>query len=171
MELLKPFFKKPYEKYLIRELARITGINHTTVRQKLEKFTKQKLLKKVKGKPYDYYQANVESNAFLLKKLAFNLEQIQPLVEFLEDHYDFPDIVLFGSYAKAMDDEKSDIDIFIPTNITSEPDLSSYEKALERHISLFIWTKAEFQEAKRKSKHLVNNICNGITLSGQLKVL
>jgi len=173
INILKPFFNKPHEKYHIREIAKIIKINHTTIRKYLNRLTNEKILKKKIDKPYPVFCADISSKKYLNFKLFFNLEKIRisKLVERLEDVYDYPVIVLFGSYAKASDDYKSDIDIFVLTDIKHNINLKLFEKMLERNISLHIFNERKFIKAKTKNPELINNVCNGITLSGQLEIL
>ncbi|MBI2580817.1 ArsR family transcriptional regulator, partial [Candidatus Woesearchaeota archaeon] len=41
LTILKPFFEDPNRKFSIRELSRILKINHTTVRQYLNRLVKE----------------------------------------------------------------------------------------------------------------------------------
>ncbi len=173
VDILKPFFQEPTRKYLIREIARILGINHTTVRKYLNYYTKESLLLVKKSQPYSCYVANVESKKYLNAKLYFNLELIREsnIIEKLEQNYDYPPIVLFGSFAKAIDDKNSDIDICVISNINKNIDFSEEEKVLARKISIHRFSKQSFDAAKKNNPELINNVINGITLSGQLEVL
>ena len=89
----------------------------------------------------------------------------------MEKSYNFPIIVLFGSYSKALDNEQSDIDIFVLSNINKEFNTLKYEEILKRKVSIHLHSKKNLEKLKRHSKEFVNNLCNGITLSGQLEVL
>jgi predicted nucleotidyltransferase len=93
------------------------------------------------------------------------------LIEKIEKAYNYPPIVLFGSFSRAENDENSDIDMCIVSDIKKGADLSEPEKKLSRKISVRQFTKKTWEEAKEKNPELVNNIANGITLSGQLEVL
>ena len=121
MNILKPFFENPNEEFQIRELSRLLRINHTTIRQHLLKLVKEGLIEIKKGKPYDYFKAKINKK-FLNLKLFFNLEKLREsnLIEQIEKDYDYPAVILFGSYASATDDSKSDIDLFVLTNIKKE---------------------------------------------------
>jgi len=171
--ILKPFFNNPDEKFHIREISKLTKINHTTIRKYLNNFTSENILKKTPGKPYPFFSANVHSKKYLNLKLFHNLEKLRTskLIENLEKAYDYPVMVLFGSYAKSSDNLKSDIDIFILTTIKHEINLKTFEKVLERKINIHCFTEKEFKKAKVKNPELINSICNGITLSGQLEIL
>ena len=93
------------------------------------------------------------------------------IVEDIEKSYDFPIVVLFGSYATATDTLDSDIDICVISNIEKEFSLEKYEKILNRKVSLHKFSKHSFDKAKKLNKGLVNNVCKGILLSGELEVL
>lgn len=171
MTILKPFFQNPNEEFQIRELSRLLKINHTTIRQYLLKFVKEDLVDLRKGKPYDYFKANLNKK-FLSLKLFFNLDKLREsnLIDQIEKDYDYPTIILFGSYASATDVSNSDIDLFILTNIKKEVNYSKFESQLNRKITLHVFSKENFALAKHKNPELLNNIINGITLSGKLEV-
>src|SRR3989344_5412556 len=98
--ILKPFFEDPNRKFSIRELSRILKINHTTVRQYLNKLVKEEFLSLKKEGLYSFYRL-ILSRKTLNLKLYYNLEKIRNsnLINDLEKAYDLPVIVLFGSYA------------------------------------------------------------------------
>lgn len=171
INILKPFFENPNEEFHIRELSRLLNINHTTIRQYLLKLVKEGLIEIKKGKPYDYFKANINKK-FLNIKLFFNLEKLREsnIIEQIERDYDYPVIILFGSYASATDDSKSDIDLFVLTEVKKDKDYFRFESKLNRKITLHIFSKDKFNYAKNKNMELLNNILNGITLSGKLEV-
>ena len=170
--ILKPFFEDPNRKFSIRELSRILKINHTTVRQYLNNLVKEGFLSSKKEGLYFFYQLILSKKALNLK-LYYNLEKIRNsnLIEDLEKAYDLPVIVLFGSYTLARDDTSSDIDICLISNVDKEFQINKYEKSLNRKISLHKFSKDSWGKAKKSNPNLINNICNGIVLSGELVVL
>jgi predicted nucleotidyltransferase len=172
LTILKIFFENPNKGFLIREIARLTKINHITISQYIKSFVKEELLSVKKEELYPLYKLNPSKNTLNLK-LYFNLEKIRTsgLIEDLEKIYDYPVVVLFGSYAKAIDDENSDVDLCVITNVKKELALDKYSKYLKRNVSLHIFNSKNWQEAKIKNSDLINNICNGIVLSGQLEVI
>jgi predicted nucleotidyltransferase len=89
----------------------------------------------------------------------------------LEKAYDLPVIVLFGSYASAMDDSTSDIDLCLISNVEKDFSAEKHEKNLNRKISIHKFDKTGWEKAKKLNPELINNICNGLVLSGELKVL
>lgn len=171
LTILKPFFENPNENFQIRELSRLLKINHTTIRQYLVRLVKEDLIGIEKGKPYDYFKAKINKK-FLNLKLFFNLEKLRKsgLIEQIEKDYDYPLIILFGSYATAIDDLNSDVDLFILTEIKKNADYSKFESKLNRKIATHLFSREKFDLAKNKNPDLLNSIINGITLSGKLEV-
>lgn len=172
LAILGRFFEDPNKKFGIRELSRILHINHTTVRQYLTKFVEQGLLTVKKDGVYAYFRL-VFSRTTRNLKLYYNLEKIREsgILEDLEKKYDLPVIVLFGSYATASDDRTSDVDICLLSNIEKEFNAKKYEVKLHRRISLHKFSNATWKNMKLTNPHLINSICNGIVLSGELEVL
>lgn len=171
ISILKPFFENPNEEFQIRELSRLLDINHTTIRQYLLNLVKEGLIEVKKGKPYDFFKANINKK-FLNLKLFFNLEKLREsnLIEQIERDYDYPTVILFGSYASATDDAKSDIDLFVLTEVKKDKDYSKFEGKLNRKITIHLFSKNKFNSTRKKNMELLNNIINGITLSGKLEV-
>ncbi len=172
LTILKSFFDDPNRKFSIRELSRILKINHTTIRQHLSQLVKEDFLTFKKDGVYFFYQLSLNKKTLNLK-LYYNLEKIRKsqIIEELERKYDFPIIVLFGSYAFAMDDMASDIDLCVISDIKKDFLTKEYEKKLNRKVSIHKFDKLSWAKAKKSNPHLINNICNGIVLSGQLEVI
>ncbi|MEK6926377.1 MAG: nucleotidyltransferase domain-containing protein [Nanoarchaeota archaeon] len=172
--ILKEFFEYPDKGFYVRELARRIKVNHTSVSQHLKILVKEGLLKIEKEEIYPKYKVAASQKFFYIKQF-YNLEKIREsfIIEVLQHQYDFPTIVIFGSYAQGIDNKNSDIDLFVLTNIKEKfkGKIEEYEKKLNREISLHFFTKKEFEEAKKKNKELINNIANGIVVGGQLEIL
>ncbi len=172
ISILAPFFENPGRTFHKREIAKLARISHTAARVHMERMAKEGYLAIRPTRPYKTYQANTASRKYLNLKLYYNLEKIREsgLAERLEHHYNFPVIVLFGSYAKAADDEKSDIDICIISPIREIPEMEEFEKIVRRPVSIHLFSASRWREMKEKNPGMINSICNGIVLSGQLEV-
>ncbi|MFT4261092.1 MAG: nucleotidyltransferase domain-containing protein [Candidatus Woesearchaeota archaeon] len=172
LNILKSFFEDPNKKFSIRELSRLIKTNHTTTRQHLNMLVKEKYLTLEKDRIYSFYQLT-NSKKTLNLKLYYNLEKIRKskLIENLEQKYDYPTIVLFGSYSTATNYKDSDIDICIISDIKKIFALDKYEQVLNRKVSLHIYNNSSWDKLKKSNTYLVNNICNGIVLSGELSIL
>ena len=171
-EILSLFFENQEKGFGIREISRKLKINHTSVRQYLNKLVKDEYLIIKTESLYPLYHSNI-NKAYLNLKLFYNLEKLREseLVEFLEKEYDYPAIIVFGSYAQAQDRENSDLDLFIISSIKKEPSLEIYEKKLKRKISLHVFNKKEVQNFKDKNSQFLNNLIKGIVLAGEPELI
>src|SRR3989344_4808251 len=79
-------------------------------------------------------------------------------------------IVLFGSFAKGEDAEKSDIDLLVITSAKKELNLDIFDKKLGRKIQLFLFSEKEIEKMKESNKELLNSLINGIILYGFFEV-
>jgi len=170
--IMRSFFEDPDREFQIRELSRLIKINHITVRKYLNKFVNEGLLIKTKFGHSSFYRAHL-SRDYINLKIYYNLNKIwsSGLIEELLSKFEIPTITLFGSYAQADDRKNSDIDLCIISNVKRELDLKKYEKKLKGNISLHIFNKKEWDNTKKKNPNLINSICNGIVLSGELEVI
>ncbi|HLC88737.1 MAG TPA: hypothetical protein VJG49_01750 [Candidatus Nanoarchaeia archaeon] len=73
--------------------------------------------------------------------------------------------------ALARDDVNSDVDVCLISNVEKEFPLERYENKLNRKISLHKFSKGSGDKAKKYNPNLVNNIGNGMVLSGELVIL
>ena len=172
---LMNFFESPSKEFHIRQLARITKLHPNTIIKISDELVEEGLIEKAKSreKPLVIMKANTQNLLYKLKKQAYNIEKIHKggLIDYLDKELAHPTIVLFGSYAKGENHEKSDIDIFILADEKKDLKLDAFEKMLGAQIQIFLHTKKEFQKLKKNSPEFVNNVINGCKLSGYLEVV
>ncbi|MBI4154792.1 nucleotidyltransferase domain-containing protein [Candidatus Woesearchaeota archaeon] len=164
-KILSVIFSYPTTKFTIRELARKTGISAPTAMIIVRTLKKEGIVKELRVATASQVSANLESEVYRRKKLVYNLEEIflSNLIEYLSETYKDPNaIILFGSYSKGYDIEKSDIDIAVITEEKRKLDLDVFEKKLARKISIHEITLDKISEEFK------NNLCNGIVLKGAL---
>ena len=172
-EVIKFFIKEPEREFHVREISRILKKSPTTISKYLREYEKQGVLKSAKKFNHLFFKANSENREFKQIKLSYNLKslQVSGVVDFIEEELNYPQaIVLFGSFAKAEDSVKSDIDLLVLSPIKKQINLKKFEKKLEKNIQLFVHSREEFKKLKQKNKELVNAWLNGIVLSGSLEV-
>jgi predicted nucleotidyltransferase len=151
------------------DISRSIRLAHTSVKKNLDKLVKSGLItesiEKKGGRKFPLYLSNLDNKTFKKYKTAYNILSIlqSKLIEFIEEKLMPRSIVLFGSYQRGEDIEKSDIDLFIECK-KEELDLSSFEKKLGRKIELHF-----NDNFGSYSKELKNNIINGMVLSGFLE--
>lgn len=174
-KILQVVFEEPNRDFHIRLLARLTKLHPNTVMTVTDALAKEGLIikQKDKGTKFIFIRANTENRLYKIKKQYYNIIKLYAsgLINFLNDTYAYPTIILFGSYAKAENDKKSDIDLFIITETKKHIELSSFEKALGAEIQIFLHTKEEFKKLKKTNPELINNVINGYKLEGYVEAL
>jgi predicted nucleotidyltransferase len=107
------------------------------------------------------------NNLSKVKKINFYVEKIVEcgLLDYLISELNPSLIILFGSIRKGDSIKESDIDIFIETCVDKKLDLKNFEKKLGHNIEIFLET-----DMNNLQKNLFNNIINGISLFGRVKV-
>ncbi len=165
-KILNLFFENPRQEFHIRGIAKSLKLSKTAVSYHIDKFLKQKLVMKEKKGIFPSYMANQPDDTFRLYKQQYAVKKIveSGLISYLEKELSPNCIILFGSFAKAEYESKSDIDIFVQAEEHSL-NLTKYEKLLAHKINLFFEPNPE-----KLSPQLLNNIINGIKLGGFLKI-
>ena len=165
-KILELFIEFPVKDFSVRGIARTLKLSHATVLKYISDLLKLSLIKKKKETLYPTFYANTESQKYKFYKrnyLVFRLID-SGVIYFIQKQVLPSCIVLFGSGAKAVFTEKSDIDIFVEAK-ESPLDLSKYEKLLGRKINLLFEP-----DINNLSKELRNNIINGVVLYGFIRI-
>ena len=162
-KVLIVFYENPSREFHLRELSRILKLSMPTIISTTDKLTREKLIIKAKGKVLTKVMANRENINFSRLKRLYNLEQIynSKIIDYLSKAYNQPKtIILFGSFSRGDDVEKSDIDIAVITNKKLNLDLSKYENILKMAINL------HEVNLDKISEEFKANLSNGIVLEG-----
>lgn len=160
------FFEEPSKDFQLREISRLAKIAVTSTKKYLQELAEENLVEKNKKKLYPSYKANETSRMFKIYKIQnimLKLYKIE-LIDFLEDELHPRCIIIFGSMRKGEYTKKSDLDLFVQCK-EKKIDLIKYEKIIKHKINIFFEEKIN-----RLSKELLDNIVNGIKLSGHLKI-
>ena len=162
------FLLNPTMKIWVRQIERDLKVSLPLVIRYTKELEKEKILKSTVAPGITIYSADRTSATFLLEKKLYNLRSLfsSGLVDFLVQELSNPAMVLFGSYARGEDVEKSDIDLYLESAKKELPSLDKFEKKLQRKVQLFKYQSI----SKVENKELANNIVNGITLNGFLEV-
>lgn len=162
------FFENPTEKLRVRQIERVLKVPLPSVIRYTKELEKEEILKINETAGVKFFTADRLSKKFLVEKTLFNIKSLSSsgLLSYLIENYSNPTIVVFGSYSKGEDIEKSDIDIYIETSSKKNISLEKFEKILHRRIQLFIHSDIK----KISNPMLSNNIINGIILNGFLEV-
>ena len=157
------FIDNPNREFHLRELCRLLSLSMPTIISTTNILAKKKLLVKFKDSILTKCAANMDNVCFIRHKRIYNLENIyfSGIIEFLSNSYNRPQcIILFGSFARGEDIEKSDIDIAIVTHKRLDINLEKYSRILKRDISL------HHIALDKISDELKANLANGIVLEG-----
>ena len=162
------FFLNPTIKIRVRQIERQAQVPLPSVIRYTRELEEEKFLKSSEIAAVITYSADRTSQQFLLEKKLFNIQQLfsSGLIDFLREKLSNPPIIVFGSYSRGEDLEKSDIDFYLEIPSKKKIDLARFEKRLQRTIRVFTYKKIQNVE----NKELANNIINGITLNGFVEV-
>ena len=151
------------------QLAKLLKVSPTAIANALALLDKEGLVKidKSREMTLNIVSLNRDSRKVMLLKRAENLGLIYEngLAEFLEDNFPGCTIILFGSYSRGDDTEKSDVDIAVIGSKQKDLDMSIFGKKLDREIIINFYPS--FKDIK---KDLKENLCNGIVLAGGIEL-
>lgn len=176
-KILEFFIKEPYREFHVREVSRILKKSPTTISKYLKKYEKKGVLKSEKKLNHLIFKANTQNKNFKQIKLNYNIQLINNsgLIEFLEKEFNHPQaIILFGSFAKAENIPRSDIDLLVISSKKRDPysiKLDKFEKKLGHEVQLFAHTLEEIKKLKQTNKELINSWINGIVIYGYFELL
>lgn len=162
--LMEIIFDNPTKEFHIRELARKIGIAAPTVLLAVEVLKKYDFVSVYRKGNMKMVRAS-GSIAFIRAKRVRNIQRVYEsgIIDYLNDLYEKPRaIVLFGSFSRGDDIEKSDIDIAVVTKSSKEPNLEAFRKKLGRNVSI------HEIDINKVSKEFHNNIVNGIVMGGAI---
>lgn len=152
-----------------REIARFLKVSPTAVAKALPLLEKEEFVRLKRGKNINlnYVELNRESGRAVSFKRVENLRLLYEsgLIDFLYEALPGATIILFGSYSRGEDTEKSDIDIAVIGSREKNIGLTEFEKKLEHSVNINFYTSL-----KDIDKHLRNNLLNGIVLSGGIEL-
>ncbi len=152
-------FDYPTRRFHVREISRLIESSAPAVSKALKILENEEFVSIKKGFLHEILANRTEK--FIVEKKLSNLKKIQDsgLWDYLKKEIPLTTIVLFGSYARGEDTEKSDIDIAV-LGKEQTLNLKKYSEKLNRPINL------EFINLRKISKELRNNILNGTVLAG-----
>lgn len=164
MKIMDLIFRQPSREFHIRELARLTGLSAPTIILAVKRLRKKGIIDTHRKGNMKIIKAADSAN-FVRAKRIYNIQTIYEsgIVEHLNSVYEDPQaIILFGSFSRGDDVEKSDVDIAVVTNLHKKPDLNFFEEKIGKQISI------HEIDVKKVSKEFMSNLANGIVLEGAL---
>ena len=172
LKVMRWFFSFPEKKIGLNNIIEEVNISKTTANRVINRLEKEGfLIKEVIGKAWRI-NCNQKHRYNRTKKICYNLELIYEsgIIKEIDEKYKPKSMVLFGSYRKGDDNEKSDIDIAV--EIVSNIGLKieefgilekfGFRKNVEINVHIF--------SRKKINNNLFANIANGIILDGFLEI-
>jgi predicted nucleotidyltransferase len=158
-KILQLYFENPDKIFTIREISLKTKVPKSSVHRIVSELKEEKII----SKEGEFLRNNLSN----IKKINFYVEKIVEcgLLDYLIKELNPSLIILFGSIRKGDSIKSSDVDIFVETCVEKNLDLSSFEKKLGHKIELFLES-----DVYNLQKNLFNNVINGISLFGGLKL-
>lgn len=163
---LAPFIEDCYERYSVRQYAKLMRISPPTASTLLNYLHKENLLKKEAALNHLFFWANREEPVFVELARIYWRKKLESsgLLPYLREQFSQPTIILFGSLARAENKQNADIDLAILAE-KKEPNLKLFEKKLTRPIQAFVFPSL----ITIKDDELKVNILNGHFLQGRWK--
>lgn len=165
-KVLKLFLDNPEKGFRLREISRLIKLGLPSVTNYVKELKKEKLIIQKKEHEIKFWFGNFEGELFKKYKIGDSLISIEKsgLLDFLDEEYYYPTIILFGSVSLGENIKKSDLDLCIISEKINEINLKKFEKKLGKEIQLFIFNEKSFAKLRENSPELWINIINGITL-------
>ena len=158
-KLLTYVFNHPDQRLTVRMAATQARLPPSTTQRYLQQLQEEEILTK----------DNIPAHSAIMRfrKAVHLIEKLfeSGLIEHLEKRLVPSAIVIFGSVRKGEYDKKSDIDLFVETTKAKTLNLAVFEKRIGHSIQMFI-----HKDIHELPAPLLNNVINGIKLSGYLKL-
>ena len=150
-----------------REIAKILNVSPTSVSNSTRKLKDSNLIKVEKTKTINFVSFNRDEQRAIDLKRVENLKNIyiSGMSDYLEKELAGSTVILFGSYSRGDDIMTSDIDIAVIGRKEKKINPKGYEKSLERIIRINF-----YESFVTIHKHLKENLCTGILLSGGVEL-
>lgn len=160
-----------------RELARISGVSHTSVNRVMREFESAGLVSWRRAGTAIMWRSNHESYAFAALEPLYGRVSVPPVEELKKEIISYLPrngiirVILFGSVAEKREKEGSDIDLFILVDDKKAAEKTEKElkefgflciKKYGNALTPYILTQKEY--AQKKNLALIKNIEKGVRL-------
>jgi predicted nucleotidyltransferase len=155
------------ERFFVRQLTALLGLDSTNLSRELSRLEKMGLLVSTTSGKQKYYQANQKSPIFnelhrLMVKTAGVADILRSAMNPASKQINLA--FIFGSVANRTEDRASDIDVMVIGDITFGDVvdlLSSAEKTLGREVNSVVYPVQEFQQKVKSDHHFVKSVLEG----------
>ncbi len=170
LEIISLFRSNYFNKFHIREMAKLIGKSHVSLLAHLKSFEKDKILLSKSVGRSRVYSLNMENNQvreFLSlseKKETLNLLSKEFFIKKIYDEFLNLNLngclILFGSYASLTHDKESDIDLFYLGELrkNEKKNIKDFGKTYNKEIHLTSMNLKKFKEQLSKQGALIKEI-------------
>ncbi len=163
--LLTKVMLNPEKEYHIRELSKNLNIPYGMVYREIKNLVSLGILNERKVGKITLISPNKNLAYFNdLKGIIVKTTGIaEPLKEALSGIEGIRHALIFGSFARGDETEKSDVDVLIIGDADEEKilrELRKLEKDLEREINYILWKEEEFLDRVKNKHHLLVDIAS-----------
>lgn len=167
-QILELFFNMPTKHWHFEGILKKSGVSRSKANKWLDKFVKEKLIKRIKPRGVmPYYVGNYENPAYQNRKKVYALEKFYKS-GFLDHLVRLPKaktVLIFGSFSRWDWHEGSDIDLFIYGDDEGF-EQATYRQKLHREIQVF--TARTIEDLKKFGTGLIQNIISGHLVKGDI---
>jgi len=162
-KILELMLFSPEKEFYLREISRKIDENTNSVGRELNQLLEASLILKNNKEKLIFYRINKNSPVFsTLKELFLRTESLgNHLREILSKTENIKLALIFGSFAKGEETEKSDIDLLIVGNIRNDKlirKIREIENHLGREINYILWSEEEYQKRKKTQDSFLKTI-------------
>ena len=173
-KMINWFFSYPNKEMSLSDLSEVLKISKTTANSMIERLIIENdfLKKEVLGRIWRI-SCNQNHPYFRTRKIVYNLDNVYESKIVSKIHTLIPSpraIILFGSYRKGDDTEKSDIDIAVEVVGDEEVQVVELGKISKLGYRKNVVVNLHIFSRNKIDLNLFSNIANGIVLEGFLEV-
>ncbi|KHO55291.1 MAG: hypothetical protein QT10_C0003G0008 [archaeon GW2011_AR19] len=172
-KILHLFFDFPEREFGLNGIVNLTKVSKKNANKIINFLLKKNFLKrKIVGKSW-LITCNLLHEYNKTIKKAYNLEKIynSDIINKIKQKFPgYKSIILFGSYRKGDDTEKSDIDIAVEISGNQKIKIKEFEKIKEIGYRKSIPINLHIFSRQSIDNNLFSNIANGFILDGFLEV-
>lgn len=131
----------------IREIARKLGTNQTSIKRRLGELYQENIVDyRVEGKNYVYFiKKSLEAKSYVKMSECYNYivflkkyPKIKGIIKKITEKENIEMAIIFGSYAKGIPNESSDIDIYIESeNVNLKKEIEQIDSKLSVKIGRY----------------------------------
>ncbi len=172
-KILHLFFDFPERDFGFNEAVSMAKISKKTANKVINLLIKENFLKrKIVGKNW-IISCNLSHEYNKTLKRVYNLEKIYTSNILNDIKRKFPgykSLILFGSYGKGDDTEKSDIDIAVEVSGNQKLKIEEFERIKKMGYRREVIVNLHIFSREKINNNLFSNIANGIILDGFLEI-